>query len=497
MKKNILKFASFIFGCAALASCVDDNYMELDKGHDELTLSVNASEFVLNEAEHGADAIELSWTTGTNFGTGNKIYYTLEIAKAGTDFAAPYIVVENKIQTYSFKATVEQLNSAVRSFFGEAEESLALEARVTATVPETDELQESVVAFNVTTYKPVTSVLYIFGDGTKTGWSLDSMEEMKRVDNGIFTWTGKLFGGKAFKFAVQRDFIPTYNYAAEGKLVYRATYDDPDECFYVDETGNYQVDVNLLDLTISIKASSAETPLFDSMYLIGNMTGWSFEPLEVDLVDPFLFRMGRFFDKGGDFKFATANGSWENNFKAPYANAPYTESKTVFVSGYDPDDKWYLQDSETGKAYKICFDIRKDRERMLMAEFVPYEMIYLIGSASPAGWDLANAAAMTAGSDAYTFTWEGHLNEGELKFTCDRKSDWMGAWFMASEAGKTPTGQTERILFVDKSSDWCKAQYLETNVGDGGFDQKWQISEAGTYVITLNQLKETVSIVKK
>ncbi len=497
MKKNILKFASFIFGCAALASCVDDNYMELDKGHDELTLSVNASEFVLNEAEHGADALELSWTTGTNFGTGNKIYYTLEIAKAGTDFAAPYIVVENKIQTYSFKATVEQLNSAVRSFFGEAEESLALEARVTATVPETDELQESVVAFNVTTYKPVTSVLYIFGEGTKTGWSLDSMEEMKRVDNGIFTWTGKLFGGKAFKFAVQRDFIPTYNYAAEGKLAYRATYDDPDDCFYVEETGNYQVDVNLLDLTISIKASSAETPLFDSMYLIGNMTGWSFEPLEVDLVDPFLFRMGRFFDKGGDFKFATANGSWENNFKAPYANAPYTESKTVFVSGYDPDDKWYLQDSETGKAYKICFDVRKDRERMLMAEFVPYEMIYLIGSASPAGWDLANAAAMTAGSDAYTFTWEGHLNEGELKFTCDKKSDWMGAWFMASEAGKTPTGQTERILFVDKSSDWCKAQYLETNVGDGGFDQKWQISEAGTYVITLNQLKETVSIVKK
>lgn len=497
MKRNILKLASFIFGCAALASCVDDNYMELDKGHDELTLSVNASDFVLNEAEHSADALALTWTTGTNFGTGNKIYYTLEIAKAGTDFAAPYVVVDNQIQTYSFNATVEELNNAVRAFFGESEETFALEARVTATVPETDELQESVVSFNVTTYKPVTSVLYIFGDGTKTGWSLDAMEEMKRVDNGIFTWTGKLFGGKGFKFAVQRDFIPTYNYASEGKLVYRATYDDPDECFYVGETGNYQVDVNLLDLTISIKTSAAETPLFDSMYLIGNMTGWGFEPLTVDPVDPFLFRIGRFFDKGGEFKFATANGSWENNFKAPYANAPYTESKTVFVSGFDPDDKWNLQDSEAGKAYKICFDIRKDKERMLMAEFVPYEMIYLIGSASPADWDLGNATAMTAGADAYTFTWEGHLKEGELKFTCDRKSDWMGAWFMATEAGKTPTGETEKILFVDKSSEWCKAQYLDVNVGDGGFDQKWNISEAGTYVITLDQLKETVSIVKK
>ena len=495
MKRNILKFASFIFGCVALASCVDDNYMELDKGHDELTLSVNASEFVLNEAEHGDEALALTWTTGTNFGTGNKIYYTLEIAKAGTDFAAPYVVVDNKIQTYSFNATVEELNNAVRSFFGESEETFALEARVTATVPETDEIQESVVGFNVTTYNPVTSVLYIFGDGTKTGWSLDSMEEMKRVDNGIFTWTGKLFGGKAFKFAVQRDIIPTYNYAAEGKLVYRATYDEPDECFYVAETGNYQVDVNLLDLTISIKASSAETPLFDSLYLIGNMTGWGFEPLTVDPIDPFLFRLGKFFDQGGEFKFATADGSWENNFKAPYANAPYTESKTVFVSGFDPDDKWNLQDSEINKAYKICFDIRKDRERMLMSEFVPYEMIYLIGSASPAGWDLGNATEMIPGDDAYIFTWEGLLVEGELKFTCDKQSDWNGAWFMASESGKAPAGEIEQMLFIDKSSDWCKSQYIEIGIGD--LDYKWNITEAGTYVITLDQLKETVSIVKK
>lgn len=493
MKKNILRLASFIFGCAALASCVDDNYMELDKGHDELTLTANATEFVLNEKNHGDDALALTWTTGTNFGTGNKIYYTLEIAEADTDFAAPFIAVDNKIQTYSFKTTVEKLNETVRAFFGNGD--FALEARVTATVPETNEVQSSTVAFTVSTYEPVTSELFIFGDATKTGWSLDAMEAMKRVDNGIFTWTGKLTAGKGFKFAVKKDFIPTYNKGGEGKLVYRATYDDPDETFSVAETGNYQVDVNLLDLTISVKPSAAETPIFDSMYLIGNMTGWGFEPLSVDVLDPFLFRLGKFFDKGGEFKFGTTNGSWENNFKAPYANAPYTESKTVFVSGFDPDNKWNLQDSETGKAYKICFDIRKDKERMLMTEFVPYEMIYLIGSASPAGWDLGNATPMTAGSDAYTFTWEGQLKEGELKFTCDRKSDWMGAWFMASESGKAPTGQTEQMLFIDKSSDLCKAQYLENNVGD--LDFKWNITEAGTYTITLNQLKETVSIVKK
>lgn len=66
---------------------------------------------------------------------------------------------------------------------------------------------------------------------------------------------------------------------------------------------------------------------------------------------------------------------------------------------------------------------------------------------------------------------------------------------MASEGGKAPSGEIEQMLFIDKSSDWCKNQYLEIGIGD--LDYKWNITEAGTYVITLDQLKETVSIVKK
>ena len=68
---------------------VDNDYMELDKGHNELALSTSNTEVVLNEQAHGDDALELSWTTGTNYGTGHKISYTLELAKAGSNFAAP------------------------------------------------------------------------------------------------------------------------------------------------------------------------------------------------------------------------------------------------------------------------------------------------------------------------------------------------------------------------------------------------------------------------
>ena len=69
------------------------------------------------------------------------------------------------------------------------------------------------------------------------------------------------------------------------------------------------------------------------------------------------------------------------------------------------------------------------------------------------------------------------------------------AWLLADKDGKSPTGEQERLLFIDKADEWFKAQYLDTAVGD--IDQKWNIPSAGTYSITLDQLNETVTIIKK
>lgn len=73
MKRYISHLVFALLGCMALSACVDNDYMELDKGHNELVLSTSNTEVVLNEQAHGDDALELSWTTGTNYGTGNKI----------------------------------------------------------------------------------------------------------------------------------------------------------------------------------------------------------------------------------------------------------------------------------------------------------------------------------------------------------------------------------------------------------------------------------------
>lgn len=108
-------------------------------------------------------------------------------------------------------------------------------------------------------------------------------------------------------------------------------------------------------------------------------------------------------------------------YKAKNANAAYTDTEMVFVKGFDPDNKWVLKDAECGKAYKICVDIRAGKERMMMSEFVPYEMIYMVGDAAPAGWSIGDATPMQATDNPYVFTWQGVLNVGELKLTCDKR----------------------------------------------------------------------------
>lgn len=56
MKKYISHLVFALLGCAALSACVDDDYMELDKGQNELVLTASKTEVVLNEQAHADDA---------------------------------------------------------------------------------------------------------------------------------------------------------------------------------------------------------------------------------------------------------------------------------------------------------------------------------------------------------------------------------------------------------------------------------------------------------
>lgn len=498
MKSNILyNIAAMTLVMMGAAACTDQDYTELDKGHNTLSVTSSESDLLLHESNHSVEAIAIEWTTGENFGTGNAISYTLELAETATDFANPVTVIDDSRQTYSWKPSTETLNSLLLNRFGLTPgEGISLDARVTARVAGMEEVQTAVTTFTAVGYQPVTTTLYIIGDAAPNGWSANDASEMQRTDNGIFTWTGDLKAGELKFITTLGEFLPSYNNDGHGGLILRTDDSQPDDKFIIEESHCYQVDVNLLDLTASFRQVEGVVPAYDKIFFVGNETDWGFRPMVQDPVDPFLFRIGVFFEKGGEFKFGTADGSWENMYKATTPNASYTDTSVEFVKGYDPDNKWNLTPAETNYAYKICLDIRTGAERMLMQLFNPYPEVYLVGDATPNGWDLGNATPMIREeNDPNVFTWSGHLNAGELKISADRQSDWNGAWFMATSENEAPTGLKQQVLFIDKSSTACQEQYKDVSVG--GIDLKWKISDPGDYTITFNQLLEEIVIARK
>lgn len=68
-----------------------------------------------------------------------------------------------------------------------------------------------------------------------------------------------------------------------------------------------------------------------------------------------------------------------------------------------------------------------------------------------------------------------------------------GLWRI--RATRLRRGEVETALFVAKSDAELSSMYPDTDLGS--LDYKWNIQEAGSYRITIDQLKETISIVKQ
>lgn len=274
MKKYILRPLLLILGCVVFGACADNDYTELDKGETELALTASSEDITLSEAEHAENALTLTWTTGTNHGTGNRISYTLELAEAGTGFASPYVVADEMTQQYTWTATTETLNSILRDNFGvKADNRYAVEARIKAVVAGIDDVQVAVASFNVNAYEPVTSTLYVTGTATMGGTDLSNAEEMTRTDNGHFTYTGYFKTGTYKFITTLGQELPSYNCGDDGQLVLRTSADQPDNLFEITEDHDYTITLNLLEGTIETVKSDGVKPPYDHIYFVGDENG--------------------------------------------------------------------------------------------------------------------------------------------------------------------------------------------------------------------------------
>jgi hypothetical protein len=480
MKAIHKRLVLLFFSVLGLTSCTD-NLIETDKGNQTLELSVNNDMVVLDINVPESNALAFSWTPGSNFNTNAAISYTLEIAMSGTSFEPSRTEVFEKGVTF-FSLKTEEVNALLLESFGvNPNEEAELEARITATV-HNDQITPQVsgiVKMRITGYQPVSKTLYLIGDAAPNGWDADNATKMNSISGvaGGFVWQGRLNAGNLKFITTLGSFVPSYNKGGDDtKLYLRESFDDAyDEPFNIPTGGVYKITLNIINLAIKIEA--LEAPEYSQLWFVGNPTSWNFRAMTVDAADPFIFHYNADLSAGGEFKIATIEGNWDCVFFRPTVDLT-AEGVNLDVGKWagDPDYKWNI----TGGVYKIKLDTRD--MKIDIVPFTPYAMIYLVGDASPNGWEIGNATSMNAGSDMNKFTWTGTLNVGELKFTCDRQTDWNGAFFLASQNGIEPTGSEEPMIFSSSGSNP---------------DNKWKINDAGTYSIELDQLQETVIIIKQ
>lgn len=108
----------------------------------------------------------------------------------------------------------------------------------------------------------------------------------------------------------------------------------------------------------------------------------------------------------------------------------------------------------------------------------PYSNIYIVGDASPSGWNIASPEAFTQDhTDPFVFVYEGLLTPGALKISTFT-GDWCdGNW----------------INSQNDSDDLTGTSYIVTSGCDGP-DNKWAVTSEneGNYIITVNLKDETI-----
>lgn len=475
--KKYLPFLAIVL----LWACRKD-YKETNKGSAPLQIAANASKIALLQKNDAADGILLSWTPGSNQGTNTSISYVLKIDVEGNNFAKALEEDLGKA-TLSKKYSVKDLNNLLLSRWNLTPEAeVTLQAKVIATLADEAGTRDSsaIITILVTPYKPVSTTLFLLGDATPNGWDAGNATPMTAdpAQAGVFNWQGLLAPGEFKLITTLGQFLPSYNKGAgNAHIVYRGSDAEPDDKFTVAQAGVYSVSVNLLDLTIDVQ-ESAEPP-YKQLWMLGDAvpTGWNIDhpsEMRVDSSNLFVFTYNEVLS-AGEFKIPVATGNFNTDYYMPLTNNPaITEPGVQLVRNGNPDLKWKITNPGP---YKIKLDLQA--MTIGIKPFTPFTQVWMVGDATPAGWNIDNPTPMTADpGNPNLFTWSGPMTVGEFKLPVET-GDWGGDYYMPVLNAAGP-GSTQ-MKFVPGGSP----------------DFKWKITEAGNYTITINQLYETISIQKQ
>lgn len=434
-----------------------------------LALSASKTTIELNQKNSSNEAISLTWTTGTNHGTGASISYVLQIDKKGNNFTNAITEDMGKgIYVKSF--TVGELNdSLLNRWVSTPGTETELEARVISTVYSTPSVNDTsaVITILATPYQPVSKTLYLYGSASPKGTDLNNALALTpQSDPTVFVYQGSLAVG-TFKFITTKgQLLPSYNKGDDStKLALRTADSQPDGQFSITEAGVYKIVVSLLDLSISY--SKIDYPAYSEIYMVGGAApnGWDIAnatKLTQSTSNPFIFTYQGVMQVG-EFKFpVNRNTDWNQDM---FERVDDTHMY-LHAGGTAGDDKWTI----TKKGFYTITLNQLDNTISIYRE-----KLYMVGSATPIGWTITNAIQMTEdATDGCIFTYTGPMVAGEFKFPVNRNSDWGQDMYMRTDDS-----------------------HMYRHIGGQADDKKWTINAAGNYVITANLETLSISFIKQ
>ena len=338
---------------------------------------------------------------------------------------------------------------------------------------------------------------YMVGDMGPAGWSIGNPTPMFQdaVNPKIFNWKGALKAGHLKISTFKGDWCDgqwinaanANQSIAVGDYIITNKCDGPDNQWILQpgEEGNYSVTVNLETVKVTFEPLPAG---YTNLYLLGDAA-----PNGYNLGDPtpmvqsatnsnvFTFEGNL---TAGSLKISTFKGSdwcggkWIN---AATADQSVSAGGFIITNACDgPDNKWKLAAEESGK-YTITIDILNQTISFVKATGAIYNAVYLVGNATPSGWNISTPVALTQdASNVNMFTWEGPLVAGYIKFSTFTGGWCDGDWLLAATADQalTETGY---------------AVYAGCPPGEA--DLKWIVSAetSGYYRIVVDLVNKTIT----
>ena len=466
--------SAILAAAACLVSCgIDiDGYKATDPdAGTELKITSSVSEKLALDERYSEDpALELNWTAGSNYGTGNAIGYTLEIIRDGVE----EIYSEDLgRRVYETSFTHKELNNILTTILGAAPGSdTEYTIRVTAEVSGYPELtQTSEMRMAISTYQPVSRTLYLLTNNG--GWNPSAAAAMTRTADGFFTYESMMDACEFRLITTSGQLWPAYvsngQTSGQNAQYCSETPSGTVRNFSIASKSLYRIDVNLLDLTVTIT-----DVLPTRLYIFGSATPGGWTPEDASEMTPGsdkgIFTWTGTLIGNGEFKFITSKSFWPGFVKAsPDANDFSIRYSATELPG-EEDLKFKTGENGT---FEVTVDILNLTVSYQRTGDAVYENLYVIGDAL-GSWGLDMAKKMSEVSEG-VYRWSGQMNTGKFRFVVST-ADFAPGYWKASD-------DTEDMHII----------FSETQLG-GAENRTFEITEAGGYIITADtkNLKVTV-----